>query len=137
MVTPIFTGRKRGAALLDLIRTLTPFIMFILGGLGIFATVWLRGQFASKEQFRAETTRVDRKFDDHYAELVEHGTAIQLLKQASAERPSRHELADLISSIGQRTAGVEEQVKGMSRRLDTANVYLQTLIERGMNGTGK
>lgn len=104
-----------------IVSALTPFVL--AGG------VWyLRTQFASKADFDALSLKV-----------INLTTAVQTaqgsIDHLTAEQdstPTRIELLNKIAAVEGRASGIEADVQGIKSRLDTANDYLQILVQRGM-----
>ncbi|MFY9350076.1 MAG: hypothetical protein WBL20_04700 [Sphingobium sp.] len=101
--------------------TITPVIL--LAGF-----LWLRQKFPSKEDFDALSIKVDKIDVDQVACKV----AIQALKEERDDPPTRIELLEGVAKLAERLSAVEARSEGIADQLDTANDYLQLLIERSV-----
>lgn len=99
----------------------TPLIL--LGGF-----YWLRTKFPTKEDFDALKQTVDGLKLSHVAT----DNAIQDLHDERDDPPTRVQLMAEMATLAARVSGVEAKVEGVAKQVETANDYLQILIERGV-----
>lgn len=129
-------------SVLEYIRTLWPIAVVLLPFVCATGFIWLKTQFPTRVDLDGVEKRLGAKIDDHDDRLDRGSKAMAELDKRTAlvedeckAVPSRQNLQTELSSIAQRTRGVEVEVAGMGRELGTLNSYLHTLIERGINGS--
>lgn len=112
--------------------TITPIIL--LAGF-----LWLRQKFPSKEDFDALKLTVDVLKVDQAATTAATANALEAtnnaIKELKGERddpPTRVQLMAEMATMAGRVSAVEAKVDGVGNAVETANDYLQILIERGV-----
>jgi hypothetical protein len=108
---------------LEWFRAVYPVIITLVSLAGLGVVLWLGTKFAAK-------TTVDKLSEGQ----ASHETRIQLLEEHNIASPTRAELHEEMSGLGQRMAGVESALKGFSKQIDTTNSYLHTVIEKALGG---
>ena len=111
---------------LEWFRAVYPVIVTLFSLAGFACVLWLGSKFASKNA-------VDKIADT----VAEHKTRLALIEGHIESAPTRQDLHDEISGLGERLSAVETGVKGMNKQLDTANDYLHTLIGTALGGRQK
>ncbi|PHP19549.1 hypothetical protein CG471_11865 [Sphingobium sp. IP1] len=109
--------------------TITPIIL--LAGF-----LWLRQKFPSKEDFDSLKRTVDALQIDQVAtknSLEATNSAIKELKADRDDPPTRVQLMAEMAVLAGRVSGIEAEVKGVGKQVETSNDYLQILIERGVS----
>ena len=106
---------------LEILRTFWPIVVVATGVFTTVAVFYLRAGFAA----RPEHDRLAGRVADHERRLTG-------LEQAAKESPTRQELQENISGLAERMAGVEAELKGVSKQMGTQNQLLGALIERGL-----
>jgi hypothetical protein len=102
--------------------TITPLIL--LAGF-----LWLRTKFPTKEDFDGVKKTVDQLVIDQ----TKCSAAVESLKEERDDPPTRVELMAQMAGLSGRLSAVEQKSDGIADRVDTANDYLQILIERGLS----
>ncbi|WP_300113352.1 hypothetical protein [Sphingobium sp.] len=108
--------------------TITPIIL--LAGF-----LWLRQKFPSKEDFDVLKLNVDKLKLDQAATtnaLEATNSTIKELKGERDDPPTRVQLMAEMATMAGRVSAVEAKVDGVGNAVETANDYLQILIERGV-----
>ena len=112
--------------------TITPVILFA-------GFLWLRQKFPSKEDFDLLKGTVDKLKIDQAATTAATANALEAtnvaIKELKGERddpPTRVQLMAEMATMAGRVSAVEAKVDGVGNAVETANDYLQILIERGV-----
>lgn len=103
--------------------TITPLIL-------IAGFLWLRTKFPDKAEFDKVVVTVNQVVTDQ-------ATCAQAIKELKSERddpPTRIDLMAQLGTMSGRLSAVEAKSDGIADRVETANDYLQILIERGVRG---
>ncbi|HEX7820665.1 MAG TPA: hypothetical protein VF463_08595 [Sphingobium sp.] len=90
---------------------------------------WLRTKFPTKEDFDKLQTTVTQLSVDQ----VKCNAAVVQLEAEHKESPTPIELMAQLATLAGRMSGVENRVDGVGKQVETANDYLQILIERGIS----
>jgi hypothetical protein len=116
------------ARLFDWIRTFWPMLV-LFGGLIVAGIITgLSARFVASARFELLTARVDKV----EGSCAEHDLRLKALEKASDASPTRVELQEDVAEVSERLARVETGLTGIGGQLETTNLYLHTIIERGL-----
>jgi hypothetical protein len=119
---------------LEVFRAMWP-VAVSLGALSSTAIfLWLATKFVSKVDHTAANKLSNEKIAALEVARADHATRIRLVEDHIEASPTRQELHDEISGLGERMSAVEAGMKGIGKQLDTTNRYLHTLIEKAVPG---
>lgn len=101
--------------------TITPIILLA----GFF---WLRTKFPLKEDFDKLADIVGKLGD----EQISCSARLKAVEDDQVSEPTRVQLLAQMTTMSNKVSRVEAQTEGVQTQLQTANDYLQIIIERGI-----
>lgn len=117
----------------EIVRTLTPIagLLTPVIMIGIFA--WLQTKFPKREQLEKLESEISKELEDVSDRVIVLEERVAGLQRELQREPSREKLISAVGEMRERIGAVETGVAGLKDQLATANDYLHTLIEQGMN----
>jgi hypothetical protein len=109
---------------LDWFKAIYPVFVTLVSLAGLGCVLWLGTKFASKTEVK-----------DLEQSRENHETRIKLLEAHNEASPTRAELHEELSDLSARMSGVESELRGVGVQIATANLYLHTLIEKGVGSS--
>lgn len=110
-------------------------IPIVLGG----GFVWLKTQFPTKHELKTIEKELQERLDRHSKrfesgkdKFAEHDRRIAVVEEDCKRHPSRDTLQGSLSELSQRVRGVEVASEAMERQLNTANRYLEMIVDKGI-----
>jgi hypothetical protein len=128
---------------LEIVRTLWPIAVVLTPLICGIGFLWLKTQFPTKADLTATENRIVADIDAHKVRLdegsrkmAEFDKRIALVEDDCKATPSRGDLNQGMSVLAGRMSGVESSVRGLEKMIGTANSYLHTLIQHGIDHGG-
>lgn len=113
------------ASLIEWFRAAWPVIASLASILSILGMAWLSTKFAPLNKHEALVRTVD-----------DHTTRLRVLEEHLEASPTRQELQEDISELGERMSGVEAGLRGMTGELRSTNQLIHTLIDKAIPPAG-
>lgn len=115
-----------------IVATVTPFFM-------VGFMLWLKSQFTTKAELETERQIRAAEIAAEAAARAEVGsivtgleTRLTVLEAECRQIPTRGDLNNSISNIGERLGGLEASIKGMIDSARTQGEYVRVLVENSM-----
>lgn len=128
-------GQSGAFAFVDYVSKLWPVVLTTAGLIASGVLLALATRFASVKALSSLSAKVG----EHSTSLETHATRLAQLEASASQSPTRQELQGDIAQLSERMRGmetafngVEREFEGVGKQLDTANRYLEMVIERGL-----